>query len=93
MDSVEGSECNVPFGYLSVLLSSLCINSRVRAQVRKRLHGQTIEPLLKAVEEFLVYHQQVEDQLRPREGVEEGRPGFVQRVVDMISRLRRAADA
>lgn len=92
MDSVEGSQCNVPFWYLSVLLSSLCINSYVRAQVREKLQGQTLEPLLEAVEEFLVYHQKVDDQLHRGEGEEEGRPSFVRRVEDLISQLRDATD-
>ncbi len=90
MDSVEESHYNVPLGYLSVLLSSLCINDQVRAQVRARLHGQSLEPLLEAVEEFLDFHRKVDDQVNQSEGKEESRIGFVNRLEDMIGRLRHA---
>ncbi|KAI9881373.1 MAG: hypothetical protein M1830_003380 [Pleopsidium flavum] len=92
VDSVEESHYNVPLGYLSVLLSSLCINDQVRAHVRARLHGQSLEPLLEAVEEFLDFHKKVDGQIIKSEGKDEPRIGFVKRLEDIIARLRHAED-
>lgn len=87
---MEESHYNVPFGYLSVLLSSLCINDQVRAQVRKRLPGQTLKPLLEAVEEFVEFHRKVDHQLKQIEGQEIPQLDFVNRLEVMMTRLRRA---
>ena len=85
---MEESHCNVPFGYLSVLLSSLCLNDQVRAEIRARLPDHSLRSLLVLVEDFLDLHRKVDDQIGSDVGQEEARPGFVTRLGHMIARLR-----
>lgn len=45
---------------MTVLLCYLCLNKAVREAAEERLPGQTLTPLLDAMEEFLQYHRQIE---------------------------------
>lgn len=76
------------FGYVSVLLSYLCINEAVRQKVSARLQGGTLGPLLDAVEEFLQYHRQIDDGVRRDDGEEEVRAGFVGRLQGVVDNLK-----
>ncbi|SLM39046.1 Wings apart-like protein [Lasallia pustulata] len=87
--SEEETSFNVAFGYLSVLLSNLCIDGIIRAQVRSRLRGGTLKQLLDAVEEFLHYHKQVDDQICQAGEETDAKAGFVGRLQSVVDRLKQ----
>ena len=59
-ESVEESSSNVAYGYLSIVLANLCRNAGARDLIASQLPSQTLAPLVAAVEEFVVHHQQVD---------------------------------
>ena len=77
---------SVAFGYLSVLLSYLCLNNAVKSFVNARIEGPSLVVLLDAVDEFLNYHRQIEDGAER----EDGRASFVGRVQGIIDDLRNS---
>lgn len=76
------------FGYLSVLLSYLCVNGVIRTRVGSRLQGRTLKTLLDAVEEFLHYHRQVDEEIYPSDGESEVRAGFIDRLQRVVNELK-----
>ena len=72
-----------------MLLSNLCIDGVVREQVRSRLRGGTLKQLLDAVEEFLHYHRQVDDQICQVGEEIEPKVGFVGRLQSVVERLKQ----
>lgn len=76
-------------GYVSVLLSFLCLNSAIRTRVSALLKGSTLEQLLDAVEEFLQYHKQIDQDIYLGEDFEDSRAGFVGRLQGLIDELKR----
>ena len=75
------------FGYVSVIICTLCTSRAVRSYAEARLPGGSLRPLLEAVEEFLQYHRLVDDQGQgPREG--ETRAGFVSRLQSIVDELK-----
>lgn len=87
--SEEETSLNVAFGYLSVLLSNLCIDRQIREQVRSRLRGGTLKQLFDAVEEFLHYHRQVDNQICGIGEEIDVQLGFVGRLQGVIDRLKQ----
>lgn len=79
---------NVAFGYLSVLLSNLCMDGVIRKHVRSQLAGGTLNPLLNAVEEFVHYHRQVDEEIHEVGGTEDSRAGLVGRLQSVVDRLK-----
>ena len=85
MFSEREASLNVAVGYLSVLLSYLCLNKTVRFMVSSQLQGGSLKQLLDAVQEFLHYHREIDANIhKDEEGVE------VQ--ADFIDRLQRLID-
>lgn len=85
MFSEREASLNVAFGYLSVLLSYLCLNKTVRFMVSSQLQGGSLKKLLDAVQEFLHYHREIDANIhQDEEGVD------VQ--ADFIDRLQRLID-
>lgn len=85
MFSEREASLNVAFGYLSVLLSYLCLNETVRFMVSSQLQGGSLKQLLDAVQEFLHYHREIDANIhKPEKGVD------VQ--ADFIDRLQRLID-
>lgn len=76
------------FGYLSVLLSYLCVDQEVRLRVSSRLKGRTLKQLLDAVDEFLHYHRQVDDEIYQNDGEMDVRAGFIDRLQRMVNELK-----
>ncbi|KAL1999495.1 hypothetical protein VTN02DRAFT_4437 [Thermoascus thermophilus] len=62
-DSVVQTHFNVAFGYLSILLSMLCLDPDARSHIRNSLNGDGLSLVLTTVEEFIHYHQKVEEEL------------------------------
>lgn len=86
--SEEETSSNVALGYLSVLLSFLCLNRTVRARASARLHGGTLKQLVDALEEFLQYHRQIDADVHPGEGEEDTRAGFLGRWQGLVDDLQ-----
>lgn len=90
MFSEEETSTNVAFGYLSVLISYLCITERVLTHVRSKLTGGTIQPLLAAVGEFLHYHQKIDEELYRNGGEIDLKASFTTRlqgIVDILGKV------
>ena len=79
------------FGYLSVLLSYLCLNGTIRKRVCSRLRGGTLTQLLDTVEEFLQYHRQIDEEIhRNDRGAElDVRAGFIGRLQGVVEGLKQ----
>lgn len=89
-DSVVQTHSNVAFGYLSVLLSTLCLDDEVRTQVRGQLPGNSLRRLLGVVEEFLHYYRKVDEELRDPVVEEDAMSGFTSRLQGIVDRIRAA---
>lgn len=95
-NSVAQTHSNVVFGYLSVLLSTLALDDEIRARIRAALPGSGLERLFSTVEEFLLYHRKVEEEIRDldvgsdREDPEGAMGGFTGRLQGIVDRIREA---
>lgn len=75
------------FGYLSVLISYLCIDEMTRDKVSSSLQGKTLKQLLDSVEEFMHYHTQVDDV--PQGGLDfDDKTNFLHRLHSVINDLK-----
>ncbi|KAK2797748.1 hypothetical protein FQN50_009077 [Emmonsiellopsis sp. PD_5] len=92
-DSVVQTHSNVAFGYLSVLLSTVCLDDEPRTHVKKSLHSRNLNRLLTAVEEFLHYHRKVEKELQDTNGEYESVAGFTSRLQGIVDRIKQAEGA
>lgn len=80
---------NIGFGYLSILLCYLSVNTTIRKEICVHIQGKTLRHLLTAGEEFLEFHRQVAHEVLEIEQEENVNlePGFVgrsQAVIDLI---------
>jgi len=83
-DSMETSQINVAYGYLAILLGSLCQNKHAMKHIRDQLPGKTLASLIAAIDEFVLHHQKT-DQL----GEDVGDSAWTA----FTERLRAVADA
>ncbi|KAL9043109.1 MAG: hypothetical protein Q9180_000095 [Flavoplaca navasiana] len=87
--SEEETSSNVAFGYLSVLLSYLCVEKHARQMVASRLPGGTLQALLNTVVEFLQYHRQIEDDMDQEDGETDLKASFISRLEATVTGLRQ----
>ncbi|KAL9618546.1 MAG: hypothetical protein Q9160_006730 [Pyrenula sp. 1 TL-2023] len=97
--SAAQSHAMVTFGYLSVLLTTLCLDAKVREHVRGRLPGSSLRGVFVAVEEFLKHMRKVEQDERMLEYDENEKANgsakkkmsdFAERFQNIVRELRRA---
>lgn len=88
MTSEHEITCNVAFGYLSVLLSHLSLSPMIKERVCSQLQGGTLEQLLDAVNEFIKYHRQVEDEIYQVDRDVDLKAGFTNRLQTVVERLQ-----
>ncbi|RPB25407.1 hypothetical protein L211DRAFT_836749 [Terfezia boudieri ATCC MYA-4762] len=91
-DSMEETQSNVAFGYLSILLGNLCRNTTVRNVVRSQMPKKNLEPLVNAVQEFVSHNQKVDEEriaITGGEG-ETWNTGFTERLEQVAIRLKAA---
>lgn len=99
--SAAQSHAMVTFGYLSVLLTTLCLEEVVRVRVREKLLGKSLRAVFVAVEEFLKHMRKVEEderlaQDRDEDGLGNNGDGservsdFAERFQAVVRQLRRA---
>ncbi|KAJ5220807.1 Wings apart-like protein [Penicillium citrinum] len=86
-DSVPEVHHNVAVGYLAVLLLSLCLESEVRAQVKASLHPKGLSVVMSTVDEFMQYHQKIEQELHPMRDSDET-SGFLGRLQDLVRQIK-----
>ena len=90
---MEETHFNVALGYLSVLLSYLCLDEGVRQQICMLLPGQRIRPMINMALEFLQYHKEVDAQLHTDaagDGAVYAQDGFTERLQSVIESLAEA---
>ena len=86
----EHGDFVVAYGYLSVLLSYVCIENTARQGIRLRLgdvNGK-FEDLLVSAENFLEYHRQIDEALRSSDAREDRTADFITRSQNIINELR-----
>lgn len=89
--SVHDTHYNVIVGYLSVLLTALCLNADAYLQVTRSLGDKGLRQVLSVAEEFQQYHQRVEQDLH-----ESGRgtnSSFTGELQDIIQKVRQLGDS
>lgn len=79
---------NVAFGYLCVLLCTLCLDGEARSHVRSRLSAKQFGGLLGTVEEFVQYHRKVEEEQGDVRWEEDAMAGFTGRLQGIVDRVR-----
>lgn len=79
---------NVAFGYLSVLLSYLCLNRTVRFKVKAKLQDGSLKPLLDAVQEFVHYHREIDADIHQDEEGADVKADFIDRLQRLIDELK-----
>ena len=96
-ESVAESISNVALGYLAVVLANLCQDINARQVVRLALPGSRLAVLGDAVEEFVLFHQQVDGMamgMGSESGSFEGEEGkavwggFTEKLVGVLERVR-----
>ena len=65
------------------------MTERVLTHVRSKLTGGAIRPLLKAVVEFLHYHQKIDEEIYPREGEMDLKASFTARLQGIVDVLEK----
>jgi hypothetical protein len=80
---------NVTFGYLSILLSTLCLDSEIRLHLSNSLNGTGLTSVLAAVDEFVQYHRKVDEQLHECHISENPLGEFTSRLQDIVNQVRR----
>ena len=84
---MEETQFNVAVGYLSVLLSNLCLDNSLKPHICSKMPGQTLQPIKDAAIEFLEYHRQVDSQLSDVDQRGGSQDVFTERLQKMIERL------
>lgn len=82
-DSVVQTHSNVAFGYLSILLCTLCLDPEAYSVVKNSMKGTGLTKVLATVEEFLHYHRKVDEELQQSQSVKEF-TGRLQRILNQI---------
>ena len=85
-DSVVQTHANVAFGYLSILLCTLCLEPEARTTVKSAMKGTGLAKVLATVEEFLHYHRKVDEELQQPQSVKEF-TGRLQRILNQIQAI------
>ncbi|KAH8821707.1 wings apart-like protein regulation of heterochromatin-domain-containing protein [Xylogone sp. PMI_703] len=90
-DSVQESQRNVAFGYLSVLLGYLSLLPAIADRIRNRLPRKSLKPLLESIEEFIGHHKAVDDLTQPDEEGRSSHVGLTERLQALVDRLSSMA--
>ncbi|KAJ5608464.1 hypothetical protein N7537_005083 [Penicillium hordei] len=81
---------NVAVGYLAVLLLTLSLDPETRSKIKSSLAPNGLTAVISTVDEFLQYHQKIEQETStfPTQG--QPASGFLSRLQELISRIRLA---
>ncbi|TVY49527.1 Wings apart-like protein-like protein [Lachnellula occidentalis] len=86
-NSVEETQKNVAFGYLSVLLGYFCLLPELSDRVQKRQPNKTLRPLLASIEEFIGHHKTVDEIIAAGEDGHNPQSGLTKRLESLVNRL------
>jgi len=86
--SLEQTHALVTFGYLSMLICTLCLDDKIRSAVRGSMKSRSLHPLTVAVEEFL-NHFRIVEQVTAED---EASSNFTERFGDVLDKLKMAED-
>ena len=75
------------FGYLSVLIGSLCLDHDVKIWVGRGLQEGNINHLVNALEEFLQYYRKVGQEVSRGDGAKDS-VGYVRRLQGLVDELK-----
>jgi superfamily II helicase len=84
--SLEQTHALVTFGYLSMLICTLCLNGNIRNNVRASMKSRSLHSLIVTVEEFLNHFRTVEQVMVE----EETSNNFTERFGGLVKELREA---
>lgn len=70
-----------------MLLLALCLHHETRLQLKGSMHPDALAAILTTVEEFLQYHQKIEQELHPFQVTGES-SGFLNRLQALIVRIK-----
>ncbi|KGO39916.1 Wings apart-like protein [Penicillium expansum] len=81
---------NVAVGYLAVLLLTLSLDLETRSKIKSSLAPNGLTAVISTVDEFLQYHQKIEQEIStfPTQG--QPASGFLSRLQELITRIRLA---
>ncbi|CAG8894739.1 unnamed protein product [Penicillium egyptiacum] len=81
---------NVAVGYLAVLLLTLSLDPETRSRIKSSLAPNGLTAVISTVDEFLQYHQKIEQEVStfPTQG--QPASGFLSRLQELITRIRLA---
>ncbi len=82
---------NVAVGYLAVLLLALCLHAGARMHIKESLRPKGLPVIMSTVNEFLQYHQKIEQELHSTQARREA-SGFLVRLQDLITEIQRIDD-
>ena len=85
-ESLEESQKNVAFGYLSVLLGYLSLLPDISRRIRYQQPQQTLGPLLASIEEFIGHHRTV-DKLAADGAIHNPQSGLTERLESLVNKL------
>ncbi|KAJ5169116.1 uncharacterized protein N7482_004710 [Penicillium canariense] len=83
---------NVAVGYLAILLLALCLHPGARVQVKESLHPNGLAVIMSTVNEFLQYHQKIEQESYSVQANRRETSGFLVRLQDLISQIQHIDD-
>ncbi|EHL01692.1 hypothetical protein M7I_2326 [Glarea lozoyensis 74030] len=86
--SVEESQKNVAFGYLSVLLGYLSLMPEIALRVKEKQPSKTITPLVASIVEFISHHKTVDLIIADEDG-HNPNSGFTERLESLVETLRQ----
>ncbi|KAL1969087.1 hypothetical protein VTN77DRAFT_921 [Rasamsonia byssochlamydoides] len=87
-DSVVQTHSNVAFGYLSILLCTLCLDMEIRSCLSISLGGTGLARVLATVDEFLHYHRKVDEELHQSQSEKDPLIEFTSRLQGILSQIR-----
>ncbi|CAK3832589.1 Hypothetical predicted protein [Lecanosticta acicola] len=90
-ESVEQGIANVAYGYLAVLLASLCSNKDAKSIIALHLPDKNLGTLVAAVEEFVKHHQRVDTLNFDGEEGKDVWSAFTEKLKGVLQRLKMVA--
>ena len=86
-NSVEESQKNVAFGYLSVLLGYLSLLPEISERLRKRSTRNSLRPLVSSIKEFIGHHKTVDDLVAAEQDGHSPHTGLTERLEGLVTKL------
>ncbi|KAG4427811.1 hypothetical protein IFR05_016705 [Cadophora sp. M221] len=86
-DSVQESQKNVAFGYLSVLLGYLSLLPSLSERIQAKQPRKTLRPIVASIEEFIGHHKTVDMIAADEEGYSP-QTGLTERLEGLVTKLK-----